>query len=109
MRKLLLITLTIAALAACRKKSVAVVPCQSDAATVGNLLMKNVTVHKNGNSFVLVPENSIDQWYNPCNLPSQYAVDNKKLVIDAEVKETPRPEGTPCCSEDIVISKLAER
>lgn len=109
MRKIAIIALTIAALTVCKKKSVSVIPCQSDAATTGYLVMTKVTVSKTGNSFLLIPEGAIDTRYNPCNLPAQYAVDKKKLLIEAEIKATAHNDFNPCCTEDIVISKLSER
>jgi len=106
MRNLVLIVVAVIAVASCKKKTVSAGNCFPNAKTTGTLSNKTVTVKLTSTGYILTPENTIDTWYIPCNLPKANEVNNQQLVIDADIKEN-TSEGRPCCVEDIVITKLA--
>ncbi len=58
------------------------------------------------NGIYIIEQGTIDTKLIPCNLPIEFVQDNLQVIISGDVKLRPREANEPCCTEDIVITKI---
>ncbi|RYE58460.1 MAG: hypothetical protein EOP48_03485 [Sphingobacteriales bacterium] len=57
----------------------------------------------------LVEDGSIDSKLIPCNLEHEYMQQGLKVIISGDIKARKADLNEPCCSENIVLTKIERR
>lgn len=81
--------------------------CFPNAPTYRQILNKPAIVRQQSNSlFYIVEHGTIDTRLNPCNLATDFKIDNLQVTISGDVKTTFQVGPGPCCTENFVITKI---
>lgn len=98
---------TFVLLSACKKKSDGD-GCHSAAPTIRQLVDKPAVVKVTATvySVYLVEQGAIDTKLVPCNLPKEFFQNDLQVTISGDVKAAAQ-DGGPCCTENIVITKIS--
>ena len=89
----------------CEKEEIEVIDCFPNEATTRQIINKQATIKLANNQYYIVENGAIDTKLIPCNLPQEFQINNLVVTISGDVKATIQ-NGTPCCSENFVISNI---
>lgn len=91
------------------KKNKTTDDCSPNSAIARTILNKPATIFKQPNGiFYIVEQGTIDSKLIPCNLPSEFKVDQMQVVISGEVKTSGQPASAPCCTNNFYILKITK-
>lgn len=91
----------------CKKeKGTAVVDCFPNAATARQIINKLAAVKIINGQGYLIEQGAIDGRLKPCNLPDSLAIQDLSVVVSGAVKVTVQEPGTPCCTDNFVITAI---
>jgi hypothetical protein len=91
----------------CKKDNEKLVDCLTNELTVRQIVDKQATVKRQASGvFHIIEQGSIDNKLNPCNLQTEFQIDNLLVIISGDVKETIQVGTGPCCTENFVIKKI---
>jgi hypothetical protein len=91
----------------CKKDDTKQTDCFPNADTYRQIIDKPATVRQQaGGTFFIVEQGTIDTKLNPCNLPTDFQVDNLQVIISGDVKTSIQGGPGPCCTENFVITKI---
>lgn len=99
-----------AALLSCSQEigTPAIGSCDPSAETLRVLNDAVVSVHHSNGQFFLVEQFTYDTKLIPCeDLPTEFRVDGLVLRVTGVVKNRAQPAMEPCCTENIILSKVA--
>lgn len=92
----------------CKKDNNTNADCFPNKSTVRQIANAQATVEAVGGKFYIVEQGAIDTRLNPCSLPEEFQVDNLPVTISGDVKFTDYAAGEPCCTENLIITKIAK-
>jgi|GEM_PF-2011081 len=91
----------------CKKDNTKPTDCFSKADSYRQIVDKPATVRQQpGGTFFIVEQGTVNTRLNPCNLPTDFQVDNLQVTISGDVKATMQGGPGPCCTEILVITKI---
>ena len=91
----------------CKKDETKTNDCFPNSTTYRQIIDKPATIKlQPGGLFYIVEQGTIDTKLNPCNLSSDFQVDNLQVTISGDVKTTIQGGPGPCCTENFVITKI---
>lgn len=91
------------------KNNITADDCSPNLSVARNILDKPATVFKQPNGiFYIIEQGTIDSKLIPCNLPSEFKVDQLQVVISGEVKTTGQLASAPCCTNNFYILKITK-
>ena len=82
--------------------------CSANAAIVRQIDQDSATVKYSDGSYFIFEDGTIDERLLPCSMTDEFKIDNLRVLISGNVKETVQISGSPCCLayfEIISISK----
>lgn len=104
---LLTVGLTSILFHSCKKDDTKTTDCFPNADTYRQIVDKPATVRQQASgTFYIIEQGTIDTKLNPCNLPTEFQVDNLQVTISGDVKATTQGGPGPCCIENFVITKI---
>jgi hypothetical protein len=93
----------------CNKDNAQPIDCFPNATTLRQISNRPATINQQpGGLFYIVEQGSIDTKLDPCNLPSEFQIDNLQVIISGDVKATVQGGPGPCCTDVFVISKITK-
>ena len=93
----------------CKKDKANSNDCFPNVTTTRTILNKPATIKlQPGGVFYIVEQGTIDTKLNPCNLTTEFKVDNLQVTITGEVKATIQGGPGPCCTDDFYITKISK-
>lgn len=90
----------------CKKESTPEQSCLSDAVLSRVIVNKAATVKLTSGQFYIIEQGTIDTKLIPCNLSQEFQVADLQVIISGDVKAIPQPAMGPCCTENLVITKI---
>lgn len=91
----------------CKKENTKTSDCFPNADTYRQIVDRPATVRQQaGGTFYIVEQGTIDTRLNPCNLTTEFQIDNLQVTISGDVKATLQGGTVPCCTENFVITKI---
>ena len=91
----------------CKKNSGKTDDCFPNSTTARQIVDKSATVRQQpGGLFYIVEQGTIDTKLNPCNLATEFKVDNLQVTVSGDVKATVQGGPGPCCTDNFVITKI---
>jgi hypothetical protein len=109
MTKIICILILIVGIAfiSCKKDSTETNDCFPNSTTARQIVNKPATVKQQaGGLFYIIEHGTIDTKLNPCNLATEFKVNNLQVTISGDVKVTVQGGPGPCCTDDFVIKKI---
>lgn len=101
--------LLLAILVSCKKeKDSSVINCSADAQTIRQITNKQAVIKVTGmmNGVYIIEQGTIDTKLIPCNLPAEFLQNDLQVIISGDVKFRQQTGIEPCCTENIVITKI---
>lgn len=104
---MLFVALFTMSLYSCKKDNNKTDDCFPNETTYRQIVNKQATIRKLPSGlFYIVEQGTIDTKLNPCNLTTDFQVDNLQVTISGDVKATIQGGPGPCCTENLVITKI---
>jgi hypothetical protein len=93
---------------ACKKDNVKSDDCFPGVITSRQIVDKPASIRQQSiGQFYIIEQGTIDTKLNPCNLPTEFQVDNLQVTISGDVKATVQSGPGPCCTDNFVITKIS--
>jgi hypothetical protein len=91
----------------CKKETgTLITDCFPNDATARQIINRSAVVTVIGGQAYLVEQGAIDTRLKPCNLPDSLAIQNLAVIVSGAVKATVQQPGTPCCTDNFVITAI---
>jgi hypothetical protein len=91
----------------CKKNSTETNDCFPDLTTSRQIVNKPATVKQQaGDLFYIIEQGTIDTKLNPCNLATEFKVDNLQVTMSGDVKATVQAGPGPIYTDGFVITKI---
>ena len=92
----------------CKKETAQYTDCFPSDSTTRQVINNRATVKEYpAGNFYIIEKGAIDTRLNPCNLPSDYKVNDLSVTISGKVKATVHTTLEPCCTENFVLSQIS--
>lgn len=84
--------------------------CFPDSTTIRQITNKSAVVKLTATVKLvyIIEQGSIDTKLIPCNFPMEFYQNNLQVIISGEVKSKPQGATEPCCTENLVITKITK-
>lgn len=102
---LIVLLLIAVSFVSCKKDTISP-DCFSNVATLRQITNKPALIKYVEGQFYVVEYETIDTKLLPCNLPSEFRIDELKVNISGDVKLSINASTGPCCTENIIITKI---
>ncbi len=96
-------------LISCKKeKDETITGCSPDAITIRQISNNQAIIKVTGmmNGVYILEQGTIDTKLIPCNLPAEFIQNDLQVIISGDVKFRQRTGIEPCCTENLVITKI---
>jgi hypothetical protein len=90
----------------CKKESLPVSDCAANDATIRQINNQPATVKLLDGQRYLIEQGAIDSRLKACNLPDSLAIQDLPVIVSGAVKATVQQPGTPCCTDNFVITAI---
>lgn len=83
--------------------------CFPDSIIIRQIINKSAVIKLTAtvNPVYIIEQGSIDTRLIPCNFPMEFYQDNLQVIISGEVKSRLQGESEPCCTENLIITKIS--
>jgi len=82
--------------------------CSSDATIVRQIDQDSATVKFSNGSYFLYEDGTIDERLLPCSMNDEFKIDNLRVMISGNVKETIQQPGGTCCLAYFEITGISK-
>jgi hypothetical protein len=82
--------------------------CSSEAAIVRQIDQDSAVVKYSDGSYFIIEDGTIDERLLPCSMTDEFKIDNLRVLISGNVKETIQISGNPCCLAYFEITSISK-
>ena len=82
--------------------------CFTDSVTIREIKNKPATIQSTGDQYYIIEQGTIDSKLKPCSLADDFKINNLKVIVSGDVKETKQAGQSPCCIDNFVITEITK-